>query len=90
MTDLKKSMYTASDTLLEVEVAMAKARVINVDLLEDYFGIDTENHPDRLATYFDDAQTKCHILIDYIAKVGQEVKTLRETLDNIDETINKL
>jgi|GEM_PF-5166110 len=90
MTDLKKSMYTASDALLEVEVAMAKARVINVDLLEDYFSIDTENHPDRLAAYFDDAQTKCHILLDYIAKVGQEVKTLRETLDNIDGIINKL
>lgn len=65
--------------LMDIEVALEKAVVMQKDLQGDYFG-DAEPDERALKFYYYDAMTRCCIIGDYLRAIEEKINSIKEAL----------
>lgn len=69
-----------SNNLMELELLNKKASVVCNDLLNDYFGI-ADPEPFLLKAYYDDGETRTHIVISLLYNMNELIQKLQELID---------
>lgn len=69
-----------SSKLMEASVALEKAKVVQNDLHEGYFG-DAEPEECMLKFYYDDATTRCCIIGDYLRQIEETLNSIGKMVE---------
>lgn len=65
--------------LMDIEVALEKAVVMQRDLQGDYFG-DAKPDEHVLKFYYYDAMTRCSIIGDYLRTIEEKINSIKDAL----------
>lgn len=82
---MEKLIAKSRDILTGIEISMERARLMCVDLCQDFFGINTggDDAASLLMYHFNRARIQNDIVFDYIFEVDKQVNELKEVIKQL-------